>query len=172
MNKSSPLLHLGRILRPRGLSGEVYLYLYVDPEDLSENFTVYIQLSSLLNRPLTVQRLLPYRGHIYRVQFHEIRDRAAAQVLSGQDIFIAPENLKRSPEDLYSYELVGMDVVDDKGRSQGRVREVYLYPSQDLLEVQYGEQVYLLPLVKAFVRLIDRENRRIVVQLPEGLLEP
>ncbi len=171
MSKSSKWLRLGRVLRPRGLSGEVYLYLYADPEDLPEEIPVFVSLSPHLMRPLTLVALYPHRGRVFRARFREVLDRTAAGVLTGQDLFVDPGVLRALPDSLYSYELVGMEVVDEAGVPRGVVEEVYLYPAQDVLEIRYGRRLYLLPLVQAFIRGIDRDRGRIVVRIPDGLLE-
>ena len=43
------------------------------------------------------------------------------------------------------------------------------YPASDMLVV--GEGRAMIPLVRDFIRAVDIEERRIVVVLPEGLLD-
>jgi len=171
LNKARERLLLGRVLRPRGLRGEVYLYLYADPQDLPGEVVVFVALSPHLERPLTLTDLRPYAGRVFRARFREVLDRTAASALTGLDLWVAEDALKTDEAELYAHELVGMEVVDEGGAVLGVVEEVYLYPAQDVLEIRQGEKTFLLPLVKAFVIEVQRKRRRVVVRLPEGLLE-
>ncbi len=171
MNKARERLLLGRVLRPRGLAGEVYLYLYADPEDIPEDLTVFVALSPHLERPLTLTDLRPHAGRVYRARFREVLDRTAASALTGLDLWVEEDALKTEEGALYAHELVGMEVVDEAGAVLGVVEEVYLYPAQEVLEIRQGSRVFLLPLVKAFVLEIRRGVRQVVVRLPEGLME-
>jgi 16S rRNA processing protein RimM len=61
-------------------------------------------------------------------------------------------------------------VVDVAGVELGRVTGVEHFPAQDMLLV--GPARAMLPLVRAFVRSIDVAARRIVVDVPPGLIDP
>jgi 16S rRNA processing protein RimM len=60
----------------------------------------------------------------------------------------------------YVFQLVGLEVVEDGGRSLGRVRDVASYAANDVLELEDGT---LLPMVEACVREVDLDGRRILV---------
>jgi ribosomal 30S subunit maturation factor RimM len=51
------------------------------------------------------------------------------------------------------------------------VSAIYELPAGLMIEVQGPKREFLLPYRKEFVREVDREGRRLVVVLPEGLLE-
>ena len=63
-------------------------------------------------------------------------------------------------DDYYVFQLIGLQVVEDGGRTLGRVKDVASYPANDVLEVEGGID---LPLVGECVREIDLEGGRIVV---------
>jgi 16S rRNA processing protein RimM len=63
-------------------------------------------------------------------------------------------------DDYYVFQLIGLQVVEDGGRTLGRVQDVASYPANDVLEVEGG---IALPLVGECVREIDLEGGRIVV---------
>ena len=60
----------------------------------------------------------------------------------------------------YVFELVGLEVLEEGGRSLGHVRDVASYPANDVLELDTG---FLLPLVEDCVREVDRAGGRILV---------
>ena len=60
----------------------------------------------------------------------------------------------------YVFQLVGLEVVEEGGRTLGRVEDVASYPANDVLELEGGVS---LPMVDDCVREIDVEGGRIVV---------
>jgi 16S rRNA processing protein RimM len=63
-------------------------------------------------------------------------------------------------DDYYVFQLVGLEVVEEGGRTLGRVKDVASYPANDVLELDDG---VALPMVGECVREIDLEGGRIVV---------
>jgi 16S rRNA processing protein RimM len=60
----------------------------------------------------------------------------------------------------YVFQLIGLEVVEEGGRTLGRVKDVATYPANDVLEVEGGLS---LPMVGECVREVDLETGRIVV---------
>ena len=60
----------------------------------------------------------------------------------------------------YTFQLVGLEVVEEGGRSLGRVTDVHPGPANDALDLGNG---LLLPLVEACVLSIDLDAGRILV---------
>ena len=60
----------------------------------------------------------------------------------------------------YVFQLIGLEVVEEGGRTLGRVQDVASYPANDVLEVEGG---LALPMVGECVREVDLEAGRIVV---------
>jgi 16S rRNA processing protein RimM len=72
------------------------------------------------------------------------------------------------PDRYYVRDLVGLEVVEDRGEPLGRVVEVSSGVANDVLELDSGLSV---PLVDACVRLVDLEAGRILVEpgyIPRG----
>jgi 16S rRNA processing protein RimM len=70
------------------------------------------------------------------------------------------------PDEYYAFELVGLEVVEENGRSLGTVKAVAPGVANDVLELD-GD--VLLPMIEDCVREIDLDARRIVVA--EGFAE-
>ncbi len=65
-----------------------------------------------------------------------------------------------SEDEYYVADLIGLEVVEEEGRSLGNVRDVANYAANDVLELDSG---LLLPLVEECVRQVDLDAGRIVV---------
>ena len=82
-------------------------------------------------------------------------------VARGATLAVPRDALPKLPDDeYYTFELVGLVVVEEGGRALGRVRDVLDYPANDVLELDSGVS---LPLVEACVRQVDLAGGRIVV---------
>lgn len=113
------------------------------------------------------------RGEVC-VDLGEIADRSAAEALRGAGVWIESAQLAVLPAGEYwAFQLIGCEVEDGAGRSIGRVREIRGTGAQDILVVDgAGGAEHLIPAVREWWREVDLARRRIVVELPPGLLEP
>jgi len=113
------------------------------------------------------------RGEVC-VDLTEIADRSAAEALRGAGVWIESAQLAVLPAGEYwAFQLIGCEVEDAAGRSIGRVREIRGTGAQDILVVDgAGGAEHLIPAVREWWREVDLARRRIVVELPPGLLEP
>ncbi|MBV8236313.1 MAG: 16S rRNA processing protein RimM [Acidimicrobiia bacterium] len=151
------LLEVGRIVRPHGIRGEVIV-------DLVTNRTERLAAGSVLSSDagdLEVLRASPHQ-HRWIVGFDGIHDRNRAEALRGT--VLRAEPLDDEEDTLWVHELVGARVYDVNGLFYGSVMEVEANPASDLLVLAQG----LVPLT--FV--VDRSPRRVVIDPPEGLIEP
>jgi 16S rRNA processing protein RimM len=71
------------------------------------------------------------------------------------------------PDSYYVFQLVGLDVEEEGGRSLGRVADVAPGVANDVLELESGLS---LPLVAACVQEVDLERGRILIA--RGFSEP
>ena len=79
----------------------------------------------------------------------------------GSALEVPRASLPPTTEDeYYVADLVGLEVVEEEGRSLGTVRDVSNYAANDVLELDSG---LLLPLVEDCVRQVDLAAGRIVV---------
>ena len=165
----APLIALGRLTRVVGLRGEIECRLgRSDGEMLAPG--VHCRLGSGADAPS--HRIAAVRRHRERTILRFRRashDRGGETVRrSGSSSFRPPDRSPREDE-FFDDELIGMGVYDIGGELHGTVVRVEHYPAQDCIVVDPGAR--LVPMVRAIVRSIDREQRRIVVDPPAGLLD-
>lgn len=150
------MLVVGRIGKPHGVRGDVYVDLITDrAERLEPGSTLMTTRGELV-----VESSRP-SGRRWVVHFVGYDDRAAAGRLGLLDLSAAPID---DPEAIWVHELIGAEVVDVGGRRRGRCVAVIDNPAADLLELDSGA---LVPMT--FVVSID--DGVITVDTPEGLFE-
>jgi 16S rRNA processing protein RimM len=87
--------------------------------------------------------------------------RLERRVDRGSELAVPRDSLPPLGEDeYYTFQLVGLEVVEEGGRSVGYVSDVLDYPANDVLELDSG---LTLPLVGACVLQVDVERRRILI---------
>lgn len=167
----TPLLAVGRVGRPHGIAGE----LYVDGCPLTaEQFralgTLEWRSPRGESRPLSPDGVRAAAGRLL-VTFAGVRTReTAAAFVNGTvwaDSALLPDP---GPGVSYAFQLTGMRVVDTTGRELGRVSDVVFNAGQPLLQLE-GPQGKLLPCQPPFMKHVDAAAGVITLDLPAGFDE-
>ena len=97
-------------------------------------------------------------------QLGGLKDREAALKLKGSKVFVQREALP-APEEGHYYlaDLVGLEVVNERGEVLGVVRQWLFNGAQDVMEVA-GERTRLVPWIPSVVRKVDLQQRRIEIE--------
>ena len=150
-------LEVGRVGRPHGLRGEVTVMLVTDrTERMQPGAVLHVE-----DRELVVEAARAQRDG-WVVHFAGVTDHDGAEALRGAVLRADP--MEAAPGELWVHEIVGCAVVDRDGKELGVVAAVQANPAHELLELDTG---VLVPM--PFV--VDHGPGRIVVDLPEGLLD-
>ena len=142
------LVRIGRVGRPHGVDGA---FVVEDASEDPSRFEVGAELLISGEPAIIVLSRQVGRGR-RAIKLDRRADR-------GSELTISRDALP--PLDVGSYyvaDLVGAEVVDERGVYVGFVRDVLPGPANDALELDTG---LLLPLVEDCVREVDLENRRI-----------
>jgi 16S rRNA processing protein RimM len=108
-----------------------------------------------------------------RMKLRGVEDRDAAQALARSRLAARAEQLEPLSEgEFYWFQLVGCTVEAHDGRALGKVRALWETGAHDVLVVEdeTGREL-LLPAAAALLREVDVERGRIVIEVPEGLLD-
>jgi 16S rRNA processing protein RimM len=168
-------LTLARILRPRGLRGEVAAEILTDfPERLPKLREVWLSDGRSAPRKVRLQRcwLTPSRGGQAIFHFADSNSVEEAESLRGLAIQVPIE--ERAPLAAGNYfvsDLVGCEVWETGASSAlGGVRDVE-FPggAAPLLAVDTKAGEVLIPLAAEICLRIDVSAKRIDVALPQGL---
>jgi 16S rRNA processing protein RimM len=122
-------------------------------------------------RRFTVEHARDHSGRLL-VRFRELADRTAAEQARGTVLVADVDARERpdDPEEFYDHQLVGLRVLDQRGATVGMVTGVVHVPQQDMLEIDTGDQVRLVPFVSALVPEVDLVGGCVHVADVSGLL--
>ncbi len=151
-------LEIGRIGKAHGLRGEVVVDAISNRDErFLPGSVLYVAGEA---RPIATSRRHQNR---WLVRFEGVDDRNAAEALRG--IVVTGDPLESLPEnEVWVHELVNATVSDRAGNDLGTVVAVEANPAHDILVTDEG---VLIPIV--FV--VEQGDGRVVVDLPEGLLQ-
>lgn len=95
----------------------------------------------------------------------------AAQHLVGNDVLVSEEDLPSSEKDsIYFFQIEGFSVETIQGESVGTVADMLATAAVDLLVVKRGDKESLIPFVDPICSQIKWDERKILIDPPEGLL--
>jgi 16S rRNA processing protein RimM len=165
---------LARILRPRGLRGEVAAEILTDfPERLPKLREVWLAGERNAPRLVRVQRcwLSPSRGGQAVFHFADVHSMEDAERLRGLEVQVPiEERAELAAGNYFVGDLVGCEVWEAGASSAlGSVRDVEFPGGAPLLAVDTSDGEVLVPLAAEFCLRIDVHAKRIDVSLPEGL---
>lgn len=164
-------LAVARIGRPHGIKGEVTVETLTDrPEErFVEGFT--LECDSPLHQVLEISRVRVHQG-TWMLTFTQVADRNEAERLRNSRLYSDVDlNLSDEDESYHVEQLKGLKVQDVDGREIGFVIDVENLPGQDLLKIETAKGKRLIPMVQQFIDEIDLVGGRIVVRLPDGLVD-
>jgi 16S rRNA processing protein RimM len=103
-----------------------------------------------------------------------VDDRDRAETLRGTRLYLPYSALPPPAEDEYYHaDLIGLEAALVDGTPVGRVRAVHDFGAGDTLEIDRpkGPSV-IVPFTRAIVPVVNLEAGRLVLDPPEGLLDP
>jgi 16S rRNA processing protein RimM len=164
--------YLGKIAKKFSFKGEVLIYLDTDEPELYEDMeSVFVEYNKNLV-PFFIENSNLHKGDFLRVKFEDVDNEAEADSIIGCEIYL-PLNMlpKLEGNKFYFHEVVGFEIEDQRLGIFGKIVSINDTSAQPLFEVINGNVEILVPMIDQFLVKIDRENKKVIMDLPEGLVE-
>ena len=167
MIKEDEVYKIGRIGKPHGISGEVTLRFSDDVFDRVDADYLVLMVDGILV-PFFIEEYRFRSDEVALVKFEDIDTKYRASELTGCDVFF-PRHLADAGDDVLTWsQIVGYDIVDVlSDKTIGRIEAVDETTINTLLELSDGT---LIPAADEFIEDIDHEERKLMMRLPEGLV--
>jgi len=164
---------LGYVKKTANRSGEIIIFLDVDdPTSYKKLHCFFVEMSSGLV-PFFIEKIqIRHHGEAI-VKLEGIDDETKAEALKGKSLWLPIEQLpKLTGNRFYYHEVVNWHVTDEKEGDIGIIKDVLDNAVQPLFQIIHplGKEI-LIPIHDDILKRVDRENQRIEVVVPEGLLE-
>lgn len=163
--------YLGKITKPFGLKGQMSVYLDVDDiQDYADLDSVLLDVKGNLV-PYFLQSLTIKDDHKAIIEFEELSVEEA-QALAGREMYLPLDLLpKLEGNKFYFHEVEGFKVIDVERGDIGILDTVLDYPAQPLFRILFGNKEILIPVIDKVIKLVDRDNKTLTLECPEGLID-
>lgn len=164
--------YLGKIAKKFSFKGEVLIYLDTDEPGLYENMeSVFVELHNQLV-PFFIEKSSLHKNDFLRVKFEDVLSEADADDIMGCEIYLPLSFLpKLEGDQFYFHEVIGFDIEDQRLGIIGKIVSINDSTAQPLFEVLNEDKEMLIPMIDQFLVKIDRKNKKVIMDLPEGLVE-
>ena len=171
MNKAD-CFHLGYIAKLHGYKGEVSLFLDVtNPLDYVSLDSIFIDLDNHLT-PFFIESIKLKQKGFAAIRLEGVTDENTARNLLRKNVYL-PEKILHELDGLnfYDHEVVGYKIIDKTHGEVGILERVIDLEVNPLLQVMNGSKEILIPLLDGLVTKVDRDNKELHIQAPEGLID-
>ena len=168
MIKEEEVYKIGKLGKTHGVKGEISFFFDDDVFDRVDADYLVLMIDGIL---------VPFFMEEYRfrsdttaiVKFCDIDTQERARELTGCDVWF-PRALADSDDDTITWAaIVGFDIIDvNSGKPVGRIASVDDTTLNILFCLEDGR---LIPASEDLITGIDKENRTITINIPEGLLD-
>lgn len=163
--------YLGKIVKKYSFKGEVLAKLDTDEPDIYENLdAVFLDLRNNLV-PFFVESSQLHKSELLRIKFEDVDTEADADAIIKSDLYLPLELLPKLEGDkFYFHEVIGFTVNDKNYGRVGVVKAINDSTAQALFEIENDGREILIPMNDEFILEVNRGNKTILVETPEGLI--
>lgn len=174
MNKEDQII-LGKVGAVYGIKGWLKIHSFTDePDAILDYFPWSLKLGNKIQAVEVTDWRKHNKGLIVKVG--NIDDRDQAQALVGSEILTSENSLPKLPEgEFYWRDLIGMNVVTNKGYDLGIVTDMMETGANDVLVVKanlndgFSKKERLIPyLLEQVIESVSIENKQICVDWDPG----
>ncbi|WP_417872446.1 ribosome maturation factor RimM [Xanthomarina gelatinilytica] len=170
--KKEDCFYLGKIVSKYSFKGELLIKLDTDEPELYENLdAMFIDLRNNLV-PFFIESSQLHKSDLLRVRFEDVDTEADTDALIKCDVYLPLEFLPKLEGDkFYFHEVIGFKVEDINHGTVGTIVSINDSTAQALFEIDRDGIEILIPMNDEFIHKIDRANKTVFVETPEGLIE-
>lgn len=176
MIRPEEVMKIGAFLKTHGLQGEVVMTSDLDVSELNLLKCIVIEIDGLLV-PFFIENLRSRGSESYLIKFEGIDNVDDTDIVIGKDacalkLDLAENDMMDVDDNIYLDELIGYEVYDLSADRIGIFKD-YDDSTQNIVAIvsNGNSGQILIPFVEEFVDSIDVETKKIVMDLPRGLLD-
>lgn len=163
---------IGKVLKPKGLKGEVKVEIITSfPDHFETLHTVYRNENDQWI-PLRIREARREGAFVF-IRFDRVESIEQAEELRNEYLYIPEEELTPLAEDeYYIHDLIGMLVVDEQRNRIGELVQVDAYAGNDVYVIKAPDgKEFLIPAIKDVVKKVDVANKTMIIHRMEGLID-
>jgi len=170
MRSSDRKILLGKLGKPHGVKGFLYIHYYGKD---ANKLTNYEGLFLEDGKTVKVEKLLLQKDRVI-LKFHETNSRNDSEKLRDKELFILEDSLPELDDSqAYYFELEGFSVKNLNNVYLGKIKEILETNANDVLVIEptkssIDEKQRLVPYIKDnVVREINKKDKSLLIDWPE-----
>lgn len=169
--KKEECYFLGKITRRHGLAGNVILKLDTDQPELYKKLdSIFVEINGLLV-PFFIEKSSFSKLDALNISFKNSTEALVDQSL-GKNVYLPLSTLpKLTGKQFYYHEIIGFEIFDQEGNNCGVIRSVNDQTAQNYFVTKLDGKEVVIPLIKDWILEVNRDEKLIKMQLPEGLID-
>lgn len=113
-----------------------------------------------------------HKSDLLRIKFEEVDNEEDADALLKSDLYLPLELLPTLEGDkFYFHEVIGFSIQDKNFGHVGIIKGINDSTAQALFEIDREGIEILIPMNDEFISKVDRDNKTILVETPQGLID-
>jgi 16S rRNA processing protein RimM len=162
-------IKVGKIVNTHGVKGCMKCIPLTDDMDRFDELEYVFTEKD--NTKRKIKDVWYQKGMVY-IMLENINDMTTAESFKETYISIMEDQLRELPEDsYYIFDLEGMEVYSTDGEYLGKINVVYQTGANDVYEIVNKNKSFLIPAVKDVVKEVNKKDKKMVIEVIEGLLE-
>ena len=164
--------YLGKIVKKYSFKGEVLAKLDTDQPELYENMdAIFVELRNNLV-PFFIESSQLHKSELLRLKFEDVDSEQDADSLIKCDLYLPLELLPKLEGDkFYFHEIIGFKIHDKNFGHVGIIKSINDSTAQALFEIDREGTEILIPMNDEFILKVDKKNKTIFVETPEGFID-
>lgn len=164
--------YLGKIVKKYSFKGELLAKLDTDEPELYENLdAIFIDLRGNLV-PFFIESSQLHKSDLLRLKFEDVDTEVDADTLIKSDLYLPLDLLpKLEGNKFYFHEVIGFKITDINFGKVGIIKAINDSTAQALFEIDRNGTEILIPMNNEFIIKVDKPNKTIEVNTPEGLID-
>jgi len=162
---------IGQLIKPHGVSGEMTFSFTSDVFDTEEAAFLIIEIQGIFV-PFFIEEYRFKSNQTALIKLEGVKSDEKARSFSGSTVYLQKKYLEKVVDTEIELDyFVGFTLVDEVKGDIGLITEVDQTTDNALFVIGKGRDEMLIPVGEDYIIKIDHKKKRIVVRLPEGLLD-
>lgn len=162
-------LRLGQIYREHGVKGQCTFYSYSGKADhLTPKRTYILVNTEGEQQKIRIKRIVSYQK-MFLVHFDLFSSPEEVHPWRKATLWIEKKKLQRTDIDMYDYEWEGFTLLNEHKKNVGVIAGIAYTPLKQFIVCLDDQREIFIPFVYEWVVKLERDQKKLVLRLPEGL---
>lgn len=162
---------IGKFVASFGVNGELVLLHHLGKKTSLKGLeAIFIENKKDELLPYFLQTIRIKNEAELFIKIEGIDTKEAAQKLVKKEVWLGEEEFHKYAGKSAPISLLGFHIIDNN-QDIGEILEVIEQPHQLLCRIDLEGKEALIPIHEETLRKVDKKNKRVMVELPDGLLD-